>query len=57
MIPVGQERTVLMPEASREARQDIFLVLFKEMVDDAKDQIREACPHLAQMVQEQGCGR
>ncbi len=46
-----------MPEISREAKQDVFFVIFKEMVDDARQRLQESCPDLARMVKEAECGR
>ena len=51
------ERTFEMAEPSAKAREDVFLMLFKEMVEDATAQLKEACPHLARIVEEQRCGR
>ena len=51
------ERTVLMPEISASAKQDVLLFLFKQMVDDATQRLQERLPHLAVMVKEMECGR
>jgi hypothetical protein len=45
------ERTVPMPEISREAKQDVFLVVLAEMIDNSVQRIQEQCPCLVQLAQ------
>jgi hypothetical protein len=51
------QEAVVSSDASLKARQDVFLVVFKEMVDDATQRLKQSCPELARMVREAECGR
>lgn len=46
-----------MNEPTAETKTEIFLFLFKQMVDDATNRLQESCPDLAAMVKEAECGR
>lgn len=56
MATATQERIVIDKPGAK-AERDILLMLFKDMVEDAIDSLRESRPLLAVMVREMECGR
>jgi hypothetical protein len=47
----------IMQDPSQKSERDILLVLFKEMVEDTTNQLKESLPHLASLVKDQECAR
>ena len=47
---ISAERTVEMPEISREAKQDVFFVVLAEMIEGSIQRIEEQCPELMAFV-------